>query len=189
MRKNNLFVFLTLLLFLESSLNTNAASKWPNKLSDEEIDSLAETMTRESDSKPVFDTPNGMIRGLQWKWARGGMNVLLGVIFATAERFKKPVIIEDYGQEVLDATEELEACWQPRRGSQNLDHLEFTENCLYLNVYAPDYVKEVPVMLWIYGGSFIAGSIFQNDAVDGGRGQHAYDGRFLGKNLKALLSI
>lgn len=160
--------------------NVFAISMWPNKLNDQEIESLAATMTRDPVDKPIFVTPSGKLRGMHWRWARGGMNVLMGVPFATSDRFQRPNIIDDYGQDVVDATEELEACWQPRRGSQNLDHLEFNENCLYLNVYAPDYVRDAPVMFWIYGGSFIAGSIFQNEAVAGGQGQHAYDGRFLG---------
>jgi para-nitrobenzyl esterase len=39
-------------------------------------------------------------------------------------------------------------------------HLESSENCLYLNVWGPKnpVSPRLPVMVWIYGGSFIGGS-------------------------------
>jgi len=34
-----------------------------------------------------------------------------------------------------------------------------SEDCLYLNVYAPPAATNLPVMVWIYGGSFVEGSV------------------------------
>ncbi len=43
-----------------------------------------------------------------------------------------------------------------------------SENCLYLNVYAPKAVpaKPLPVMVWIYGGAFTEGSSTDDDPVN-----------------------
>jgi len=35
-----------------------------------------------------------------------------------------------------------------------------SEDCLYLNVYAPPNATNLPVMVWIYGGSFVEGSVW-----------------------------
>lgn len=40
-------------------------------------------------------------------------------------------------------------------------HLTGQEDCLYLNLYAPvmpDEAEDLPVMVWIHGGGFTAGS-------------------------------
>ena len=40
-------------------------------------------------------------------------------------------------------------------------YLAGQEDCLYLNLYAPvqpDEVQKLPVMVWIHGGGFFAGS-------------------------------
>ena len=35
---------------------------------------------------------------------------------------------------------------------------ETSEDCLYLNVWAPAQAKHLPVIVWIYGGGFANGS-------------------------------
>jgi len=40
-----------------------------------------------------------------------------------------------------------------------------SEDCLSLNVYAPQAAKKLPVMVWIHGGAFIAGGSNQYDGV------------------------
>jgi para-nitrobenzyl esterase len=52
-------------------------------------------------------------------------------------------------------------CLQPGRG-RTMNHyfgIEATsEDCLYLNVWAPASGKKLPVIVWIYGGAFMVGS-------------------------------
>lgn len=33
-----------------------------------------------------------------------------------------------------------------------------SEDCLFLNVYGPRDAKDLPVMVWIHGGAYAAGS-------------------------------
>lgn len=51
------------------------------------------------------------------------------------------------------ATEFGASCMQRGRGNQNV-----SEDCLYLNVWAPKDAKNAPVMVWIHGGSNLTGS-------------------------------
>jgi para-nitrobenzyl esterase len=37
-----------------------------------------------------------------------------------------------------------------------------SEDCLYLNVYAPENADKLPVMIFIHGGSFVTGSAAMN---------------------------
>lgn len=68
-----------------------------------------------------------------------------------------------------DASEFGPSCAQttPKPGDWNYDpDVEYSEDCLYLNVYAPlgaldDEAEPLPVMFWIYGGGFSRGGASQ----------------------------
>ncbi|WVQ75789.1 hypothetical protein IAR50_005422 [Cryptococcus sp. DSM 104548] len=55
------------------------------------------------------------------------------------------------------------ACMQDLSGSIVSYGSEISEDCLFLNVYTPAGInttnEELPVMVWVYGGSFTSGSI------------------------------
>ena len=55
----------------------------------------------------------------------------------------------------MDCTHERDACFH-----RDVYTREFigSEDCLFLNVYAPSDAKDLPVMIWIHGGSFLSGS-------------------------------
>eukprot|EP01006_Ploeotia_vitrea_P006456 TRINITY_DN13184_c0_g1_i1.p1 TRINITY_DN13184_c0_g1~~TRINITY_DN13184_c0_g1_i1.p1 ORF type:complete len:552 (-),score=29.15 TRINITY_DN13184_c0_g1_i1:1252-2742(-) len=59
---------------------------------------------------------------------------------------------------LLNATTWGPPCWQ----TTNTYGSDFSEDCLYLNVYTPNVshipVGGLPVMFWIYGGGFVQGS-------------------------------
>ncbi|KAJ8984447.1 hypothetical protein NQ317_012511 [Molorchus minor] len=67
-------------------------------------------------------------------------------------RFRAPVMKHLVGLETLDATSDGSECVQgsdPVRGS---------EDCLFINVYTPDYeAAGLPVMVFIHGGAFVVG--------------------------------
>lgn len=85
-----------------------------------------------------------------------------GIPFAASpignKRFAPPQAFS-WGSNTWDATHFRDACLQPPRAYYNESH---SEDCLYLNIWAPGNVNvsssSLPVVIWIYGGSFIFGS-------------------------------
>lgn len=72
-------------------------------------------------------------------------------------RWRPPQPVQPWTQP-LDATAPGNACPQAP-GEPRTD-----EDCLYLNVTAPREAHRLPVMVWLHGGSFIAGSGADTDA-------------------------
>ncbi|XAO27820.1 hypothetical protein I312_106683 [Cryptococcus bacillisporus CA1280] len=89
-----------------------------------------------------------------------GQDVYLGIPFASPPigdlRFAPPVSYT-YNSSTFQATTAPPACMQT-----NLLVHKISEDCLYLNVYAPAKsnatTDRLPVMVWVYGGSFTSGS-------------------------------
>lgn len=113
-----------------------------------------------------INTPCGEISGLKLD----GYNEFRGIKYASASRWEYPVITEKWDG-VYDATE-FGACSYQRRGFEDDEKcnafyhrefrkgLEFTysEDCLYLNIWAPEGKTNCPVIVYIHGGSFTGGS-------------------------------
>ena len=93
-----------------------------------------------------------------------------GIKYANADRWEYPTQITSwYG--TYDATEFGECSYQ-RRGFEDdatcnaFYHKEFrkgmtfkySEDCQFLNIYAPKNAKDCPVLIYIHGGSFTGGS-------------------------------
>lgn len=78
-------------------------------------------------------------------------------------RFKDPVPLTKFSEDVVDCSEEGEASIHkdPYRAK-----MVGSEDCLYLNVYSPvksgDVQKPLPVMVWIHGGAFSMDSGSEN---------------------------
>jgi para-nitrobenzyl esterase len=98
--------------------------------------------------------------------ARDGVRRWLGIPFAQAERFGAPGPPAPWS-EVRDATKLGPQSPQmfgnnPRRAMIRQDG--FDEDCLVLNVYAPEDIGDEPgdeprpVYVWIHGGAFVGGS-------------------------------
>ncbi|TKX20191.1 hypothetical protein C1H76_7692 [Elsinoe australis] len=109
--------------------------------------------------------------------ATAAVNKFLGVPFAQSppERFSPPVREQSYGNVARNATQFSAACVQQfltptaEQAFNNPPPPE-SEDCLYLNVFAPDTPVSPQngrsVMFWIYGGSLQFGNAGQ-DAYDG----------------------
>ena len=92
-----------------------------------------------------------------------------GIKYATAGRFEMPAEVRSFGGD-FDATKQGVCCPQ-MRAFWNEEHRfyyqefrkgkEFTysEDCLILDVHAPDNANNCPVIVFIHGGSFTGGSI------------------------------
>lgn len=93
-----------------------------------------------------------------------GVEAWLGVPFAAPPlrdlRWKAPQPVQPW-QGVLHADRFAPECLQPLRGSlQNhyFGNEATSEDCLYLNIWAPKNAAKAPVVVWIYGGGFNIGS-------------------------------
>ncbi|MEF2278963.1 carboxylesterase/lipase family protein [Deinococcus sp. YIM 134068] len=95
-----------------------------------------------------------------------GVRVFQGVPYAAPPvgelRWRAPQVAPSWSGE-RDASVPGQACAQVRY-PQAGGGLRGVEDCLYLNVTAPDQAVRAPVMVWIHGGSFRTGAGSDYDA-------------------------
>jgi para-nitrobenzyl esterase len=104
---------------------------------------------------PAIVTESGPLKGI----INGNISEFLGIPYAAPPvgvlRWMPP---QPYGpfSGLFDASSFGSVCTQPGRGS---------ENCLFLNVYVPNFKKNankqggaLPVMFWIHGGGLVTGA-------------------------------
>lgn len=118
-------------------------------------------LTAAGSSDPtIVQTDKGSVHGS----IVDGVRVFLGIPFAAPPvgplRFRPPKPATAWGG-VRDATHAAPEC--PQRGSSTQDR---TEDCLYLNVWAPVGASKMPVLVFIFGGGFTQGDAA---AYDGAR--------------------
>lgn len=113
-----------------------------------------------------IDIDCGRIRGIETEKCLE----FRGIRYARAERFGYPEEIRSWDG-TYDATEFRDCSYQHRAFEDDavvnaFYHKEFrkglsftySEDCLYLNIYAPKNTKNCPVVIYIHGGSFTGGS-------------------------------
>ena len=111
---------------------------------------------------PLVTTKQGAVRGESVEVLGQQVDVFLGLPFAKPPvgdlRFKSPVTQIDSWQGERNGTFFRPSCVQ-NMAAQNIPG-DSSEDCLYLNVYAPANVtsKPIPVLVWIYGGGLSSGS-------------------------------
>ncbi|MBE6122367.1 MAG: carboxylesterase/lipase family protein [Erysipelotrichaceae bacterium] len=116
----------------------------------------------------AIETEMGRIRGNLTE----GCREFLGIPYAKAERFRYAVPIDRFEEE-LDASSFGNACPQYRQYYPHLDNPErlfyfrefregldfhYDEDCLNLNIFAPENAEHCPVMVFIHGGGFNSGA-------------------------------
>ncbi len=120
----------------------------------------------------IVNTPCGILRGTAGRIP--GTAAYKGIRYATAGRWEYPVQVTHWDG-VYDATRYGTCSWQPRsfyNEEENLkkifyynefrkgEHYDYSEDCLFLNVFTPDTTKEgdrLPVIVYIHGGGFTGG--------------------------------
>ncbi len=108
----------------------------------------------EQPSDPLtVSTDQGNVQGIELN----GMRVFRGIPYgAEPGRFAAPTVAEQRS-ELRVLTEEFPtSCPQPAGSTFAIPSNE--EDCLFLNVYAPEEPGDYPVMVWIHGGSLVTGS-------------------------------
>src|SRR5207244_3341900 len=90
----------------------------------------------------------------------GGVSAWLGVPFAAPPvrelRWRPPQPVKPW-RGVFHADRFAPECLQPLRSPlQNhyFGNEATSEDCLYLNIWAPSAARKAPVVVWIYGGGF-----------------------------------
>jgi len=129
---------------------------------------------------PEVTTPSGALRGL----AEEGVSAFLGIPYAAPPvgdlRWRPPTTAAPWTG-VRDATQKGPACPQAR--GTLLGAAPIAEDCLTLNVWtpatAPAASQRLPVMVFIHGGGFTAGTVAGRD----------YDGTALARRGVVLVNF
>lgn len=117
----------------------------------------------------VVSTDKGKVKGYAYK----GLRIFKGIPYAKAKRFHAPEPVEAW-EGVLDATSYGYVCPLMDMGKPGGEVLVphrywvMDENCQNLNIWTPACDgKARPVMVWLHGGGFEAGSSIEQVAYEG----------------------
>ena len=132
-------------------------------------------------AQPLVEAPAGSLRGE----SLGGVNVFRGVPYAQPpvgwRRWRPPAELSRWDG-VRAATEFGPACHQPTARGTSMyagEAPEMSEDCLSLNVWAPQDAEGLPVFVWIHGGALTTGA--SSEAM--------YDGAALAREGLVVVSI
>uniref|UniRef100_A0A0X3PZ08 Carboxylesterase type B domain-containing protein n=1 Tax=Schistocephalus solidus TaxID=70667 RepID=A0A0X3PZ08_SCHSO len=153
-------------------------------------------------NSPYTRTPVGTFCGQRetviWPGSRQTqVDIYYGIRYAQPPvgflRFRKPLSPDPEPDKVFSAVQKPDACYQvidtmfqASPGAQMWQpNTPLSEDCLYLNIWVPilpeeqrcEKDKKLPVMVWIFGGSFSTGSSVLN----------VYDGRFLSTRQNVIV--
>lgn len=127
------------------------------------LEHIRKTPVVSSLSKAVVEVTEGKLLG----FVDRGIYTFRGIPYAQARRFMMPQEVEPWSG-IRDATRYGEICYQsPIRNRVAIDeffnphmYLEQSENCQFLNIWTPGITdgKKRPVMVYLHGGAFSAGS-------------------------------
>jgi para-nitrobenzyl esterase len=127
-------------------------------------------------TRPMVESPAGKLQGV----ATGDVQAFKGIPYAAppvgALRWKPPLPAARW-KGVREASEFGAACIQPKGKPDSIYFWSLpatSEDCLFLNVWAPANARKAPVFFWIHGGALSGGS----------GGEPLYDGtRMAGRGI------
>lgn len=119
--------------------------------------------------RPLVRTAAGLVHGYHWN----GLDIFKGIPYAQARRFHAPEPAKPW-KGVLDATNYGYVCplmEMPKPQGELLTPHRYwvmDENCQNLNVWTPgcDLARR-PVLVWLHGGGYVAGSSIEQIAYEG----------------------
>ena len=124
---------------------------------------------RRDNQTAIVETTQGKVQGYE----HDGLRIFKGIPYATAERFHAPQPVKPW-EGVFDASNYGYVCPlltnDPPRGEMYVPHRfwPMDENCLNLNIWTPGTDdKKRPVLVWLHGGGYEAGSSIEHIAYDG----------------------
>ncbi|KAF2009465.1 carboxylesterase type B [Aaosphaeria arxii CBS 175.79] len=120
--------------------------------------------------------------------ATTGLNVFQGIRYAAAPvgslRWQEPQTPVTNRNSVIAATSYAPSCPQsPASNGYGISLLPSSEDCLFLNVYAPSNASNLPVLVWIHGGGYGVG----DGAVDFSSIINANNDGFIGISIQYRL--
>lgn len=117
----------------------------------------------------MVETKQGKVRG----YVFDHISIFKGIPYAKAKRFHAPQLVEPW-EGVLDATNYGYVCPlldDPKPNGELLvphRYWPMSEECQNLNVWTPSCdIKKRPVMVWLHGGGYEAGSSIEQVAYEG----------------------
>jgi para-nitrobenzyl esterase len=114
--------------------------------------------------RPIVRITQGVLLG---RTEAEGVRSFKGIPYAeppTGERRWRAPIAAAGWKGVRDASGFGASCIQPPWPAQSIynDRIaRFSEDCLFLNVWAPAHARKAPVIVWIYGGGLVYGSTWE----------------------------
>lgn len=125
---------------------------------------LSNSIQAQSRQEVTLQTSLGNITGfIDFRNATIFYNIPYGKSPVGIRKFAKP---EPFGKWSgnRDGTNPSPLCPQPRTKELDALGLQMDEDCLILNIYTPVNIEDqVPVMVWIHGGGYVAGGAIQYD--------------------------
>jgi para-nitrobenzyl esterase len=140
------------------------------------LSAIAMTASLAAAADPVVTVDTGTLRGA----ALGNLAVFKGIPYAAAPvgvwrwRAPRPAVAWAGARDALAFGPN---CPQP--GDTNRPGGASSEDCLFLNIWAPQGARSLPVMVWIHGGGYTRGS----------GAQPVYDGAALARRGVVLVTI
>ncbi len=111
-------------------------------------------------ANPVVEAPAGKLRGV----SADDIHIFKGIPYAlppVATNRWKPALPMPLWSGVRDATAFGAACVQPTPRAESIYADEppaTSEDCLFLNIWAPKRAGKAPVFVWIHGGALVSGA-------------------------------